>query len=171
MERLTELGLSGQWTIAGDGTPTDRALKIPQILARLAAYEDTGLSPDDINDLLLKVATLETVEQMYDGLGHPDHLRELVQFEADGRLVVLPCNVGDSVWYIFASDELCEAKVTGVYLSIYTNPQLWLTVEYHSKIVGAKTKNSRVDLCLGKTVFLTREEAEAALERQKGGTP
>lgn len=62
----------------------------------LAAYRDTGLEPEEIKDLELKVATLETIEKMYDGLGHPDYLRELVQAEKNGRLVVLLCKVGDT---------------------------------------------------------------------------
>lgn len=104
----------------------------------------------------------------YKGTGlSPERVEEIAKDEADGRLVVLPCKVGDSVWYIFDSEELCEAKVTGIHLSIYTNPPLWLNVEYHSKIVGTKDIVFRIDLELGKTVFLTREEAEAALERKK----
>lgn len=107
--------------------------------AELKAYKDTGLSPERVE--------------------------EIAKAEADGRLVVLPCKNGDPVWYIFCSDELCEAKVVGVYLNSYTNPQLWLSIEFHSKFVGTHTIKFRVDLELGKTVFLTREEAEAALER------
>ena len=56
---------------------------------RLSAYEDTGLEPEEINDMALEVATLKTIESMYDGLGNPDHLRDLLQAEKDGRLVVL----------------------------------------------------------------------------------
>lgn len=53
-----------------------------QALNKLAAYEDTGLNPDtvsNIRDIVLGVN------------GDIDHLRELVQAEKDGRLVVLPC--------------------------------------------------------------------------------
>ena len=57
---------------------------------RLKQYEDTGMEPEDVCDLALKVKTLETIESMYDGLGNPAHLREMVQAEQDGRLVVLP---------------------------------------------------------------------------------
>lgn len=63
-----------------------------KMVDRLAAYEDTGLEPEEINELLLKVATLETIESMYDGLGNPDHLRELVQADQDGRLAALEQN-------------------------------------------------------------------------------
>ena len=56
---------------------------------RLCAYEDTGMEPEEIKDMDLEVATLKTIESMYDGLGNPDHLRDLLQAEQDGRLVVL----------------------------------------------------------------------------------
>ena len=63
--------------------------KINDLIAKLCAYEDTGLEPEEIKDMDLEVATLKTIESMYDGLGNPDHLRDLLQAEQDGRLVVL----------------------------------------------------------------------------------
>ena len=67
--------------------------------SRLAAYEDTGMEPEEINDMALEVATLKTIESMYDGLGKPDHIRDLIQAEQDGRLHITPAFVwhnGDS---------------------------------------------------------------------------
>ena len=69
-----------------------------RLKSRPAAYEDTGMEPEEINDMALEVATLKTIESMYDGFGKPDHIRDLLQAEQDGRLVVLPCKVGDHVW-------------------------------------------------------------------------
>lgn len=75
---------------------------------RLAAYEDTGLEPEEIDALKARAlmgalespemeeysgSALERVDKLieqYDALGPIDHLRELVQAEEDGRLVVLP---------------------------------------------------------------------------------
>ena len=54
---------------------------------RLAAYEDTGLEPEEIR-AALEGATREFM--VYDELGQIGHLRELVQAEKDGRLRVLP---------------------------------------------------------------------------------
>lgn len=81
---------------------------VPRLYARLAAYEDTGLTTEEVSDLALQVKTLETIEAMYDGLGNPEHLRELVRAEKDGRLVVLPC--GENVelerdGYTFKADH------------------------------------------------------------------
>ena len=130
---------------------------------RLAAYEDTGLEPEEIKDMDLEVATLKTIESMYDGLGNPDHLRDLLQAEQDGRLVVLPQK---TVWELtMDAGPDCDMKCP----------------------VDAWDESLGCDLCrkakqfayerpctqdllkeLGKTVFLTREEAEAALSQEGG---
>lgn len=93
-----------------------------------------------------------------------DRLRELEEAEQAGRLVVLPCKVGDTVWYITPSTEVCEAEVIGIWLNVYTNPQMWLEIKYRSKFAGECEHKSRIDLMLGKILFLTREEAETALK-------
>ena len=97
-----------------------------------------------------------------------EKLEELAQAEKDGRLVVLPCKVGDTVWYITPSTEICEAQVIGIWLNVYTNPQMWLEIKYYSKFTGECEHKSRIDLMLDKTVFLTREDAEAALKGGEG---
>lgn len=90
MERLTMRGNSGIWCAEGSVGRDDKGRVSTEALDRLASYEDTGLTPEEIKNLQLEVATLKTIEKMYDGLGRPDHLRELTQAEQDGRLVVLP---------------------------------------------------------------------------------
>ena len=84
---------------------------------------------------------------------------------ADG-IIVPPCKVGDTVYVVY-HEELSEAMVINLDYNYYTNPRLWLTVEVYSKIFGTIELKNRIDLLLGKTVFLTWEEAEAAL-KEKG---
>ena len=55
---------------------------------RLAAYEGTGLEPEAVRRLMQDWTSLIMT---LDELGGMPHLRELVQAEKDGRLVVLPC--------------------------------------------------------------------------------
>ena len=97
-----------------------------------------------------------------------DRLLELACADKAGRLVVLPCKVGDTVWYITPSTEICEAQVIGIWLNVYTNPQMWLEIKYYSKFTGECEHKSRIDLMLDKSVFLTREEAEAVLKGGEG---
>ena len=60
---------------------------------RLAAYEDTGLEPEEILSAvdMAKIACALHELNAYKDLGPIDHLRTLLQAEQDGRLVVLPC--------------------------------------------------------------------------------
>ncbi|MGN0999712.1 MAG: hypothetical protein ACI4PO_09190 [Faecousia sp.] len=95
-----------------------------------------------------------------------DRLLELSVADNDGRLAVLPCKVGDTVWHITTFLEICEAEVTNIELNVYTKPQMWMTIKYRSKALGEREYKSRIDLMLGKTVFLTHEEVEKAM---KGG--
>ena len=81
-----------------------------------------------------------------------DELIELVQAKADGRLVVLPCKVGDSIY-----------RPEGLKYSVFwtiTNVTI-----YPDEIVFTDDSDNIFTLDdIGKTVFLTREEAEKALE-------
>ena len=58
---------------------------------RLSEYEDTGLEPDEIlsGKELAEVACALIQLKEYKSLGTIDHIRELLQAENDGRLVVL----------------------------------------------------------------------------------
>ena len=127
-----------------------------QTWERLKEYEDTGLEPEEIKDMDLEVATLKTIESMYDGLGNPDHLRDLLQAEQDGRLVVLPCKAGNLIY-------------VGRRPAIITQIFGYVRERYFHAVFC--DKNEGIDIPfeeLGKTVFLTRDEAEAELKGGEG---
>ena len=85
-------------------------------------------------------------------------LEELVKADKEGRTVVLPCKVGDTLYRVFAG-EILEHKVGNMrYLAIQGR---WDIETYPFC--------SYVESSIGKTIFLTREEAEAALEAMKDG--
>ncbi len=123
----------------------------------LAAYEDTGLEPEAVE--AIKFAMMgKSIAEIKEFEGVPiDHLRELAQAERDGRLVVLPCKVGDTLYFVdlFLREIYKEAEVDGVGLH-WTN----------CADIGDYVPIS----CIGETVFLTREEAEAALAAKREGT-
>ena len=92
MDRLTVRRSDGRFAIANkDGaTPTEQVLKIPMVINRLAAYEDTGLEPEEIAKIREDVENgyLKSTARRY---GIPvDRLRELAQADREGRCVVLP---------------------------------------------------------------------------------
>ena len=66
-----------------------------EIANRLAEYEDTGLEPE-------KIAFLKNVvdDAFSDKPEFTEHIRELLRAEKDGRLVVLPCRVGDRIYRV-----------------------------------------------------------------------
>ena len=87
----------------------------------------------------------------------PDRLRELAEADKEGRVVVLPCKVGDGLW------TFCSHPVEQVYS---------FTVTSISTLNGRTMLNtSRCGVIdardVGKTVFLTHKEAEKALEAMK----
>lgn len=102
------------------------------LLCRLAVYEDTGLMPEEIKELL------------HDTTGPLHHkLGEWIDADTSGRLVVLPCKVGDTVYRVFNPPDREPV------ISAHTLMSADYIVRWLDKF--------------GKTVFLTREEAlEAA---------
>ena len=82
-------------------------------------------------------------------------LEAICDAERDGRLVVLPCKVGTRVWVIGQDCDLCHDMYT-------EEPCLFGDCEYR-KVIESVFLPGMTDE-FGKTVFLTREEAEKALQ-------
>jgi len=92
---------------------------------RLAAYEDSNLSPEEV--------------------------QELAKAKAEGRLVVLPCKTEDTVFIVYAKKIL----ETTVDKRAWTDDDGYML---RTKEEWFKEKD------ISKIVFLSREEAEKALE-------
>ena len=86
-------------------------------------------------------------------------LRELAEADKDGRCVVLQCKVGDTVWRIVRDGEphITRDEVRDMYFA----DDMTLCVE----LVGGRVTFTEK---FGKTVFLTRAEAERALQEMEG---
>jgi hypothetical protein len=127
---------------------------------RLAAYEDTHMMPSDVTSMRMDMAIIAA---LFDGVD-VDRMKELTEADKDGRLVVLPCKVGQRVFALLDTDthiSECEVKQIGM-----GNKIGFIGLEP----IGARGREYGVALNgFGKTVFLTREEAEKALEAMKDG--
>lgn len=128
---------------------------------RLAAYEDTGLTPEEIKAPFTEDTMINLAAQ---AMGvEPSRLREIAEADKDGRCVVLPCKVGQRVFALLDTDKNiseCEVKQIGL-----GNEIGFIGLEP----IGARGREYGVALNgFGKTVFLTREEAEKALEEREG---
>lgn len=84
MERLTEYE-----SIAGHAHAIPIVSDMDVIMMRLAAYEDTELTPEEVSALVKDWSDLCTIIGECGGI---DRLRELAEADKDGRLVVLPSN-------------------------------------------------------------------------------
>ncbi len=131
---------------------------------KLMPYLNIGLSPDELKALMLASAGKCVAEiKAFDGVAI-DRLCDLDEADKDGRLVVLPCKVGQRVFALMDTDKHiseCEVKQIGM-----GNEIGFIRLEP----IGARGREYGVALNgFGKTVFLTREEAEKALEAMKNG--
>ena len=129
----------------------------------LREYLNTGLTPKEakrMSNILMDVGIDYNCSWEYvKNWLLDDRLRKLAEADRDGRVVVLPCKVGDGLW------TFCSHPVEQVYS---------FTVTDISTLNGRTMLNtSRCGVIdardVGKTVFLTREEAERALEATKNG--
>lgn len=118
----------------------------------LQKYLDTGLGPDEVTALQKDWSDLCTIVGECGGI---DRLRELAEADKDGRLVVLPCKMGDTVYWVHGA-VITECKVYRVQKN-----RKGLYICLKSKMSHGAF---RTDLCFGKSIFLTREEAEKVLE-------
>ncbi len=137
---------------------------IKKAFDRLAAYEDTGLEPGEVltEKELAEVGCAIIRLKKYQDIGAIAYLRELAQAEKDGRLVMLPCRVGDVVYEANKRGFISTYKVISIHLSACSTLIGWELMDgVYSNLNGFEAP------ALGKTVFLTREEAEEALEKRE----
>lgn len=136
MERLTQRLRTGEVLMASKYEEQYTEQEWISVLQdRLAAYEDTRLESEEIT------AMQRTLDE-YHKVADP-----LLRAQADGRLVVLPCQVGTATYYIRYP------------IAVYPDES------------EPEIKRGIFTLCdldrVGHSVFLTREEAEKALEARK----
>ena len=141
--------------------PYDTDCSQKQVWERLKAYEDTGLSPEKVSWMK------EVVEAAFDNdTSRIERAHNLHVADKEGRVIVLPCKVGDILWITGSIRRLYSAKVRTFFIE---NPS-----GVRGRDNDAGTQMIRTTECdvpmrdFGKTVFLTREEAEKALAEMEG---
>lgn len=117
----------------------------------------TERMPEEIKDPFTEDTMINLAAQ---ALGvEPSRLREIAEADKDGRCVVLPCKVGDTVWRIVRDGEphITRDEVRDMYFADDMTPCV--------ELVGGRVTFTEK---FGKTVFLSREEAEKALREMEG---
>ena len=160
MERLTYFK-DGYWRVNFSGVQYQA-----DFVDRLAAYEDTGLYPESVEELKLSMMG-KAISEITEFEGLPiDRIRELAEADKDGRCVVLPCKVGDTVWIVGAVRKLYSAKVRTFFCG---HPSTVCGSDPYGHIHMIRTTECDIPVQeFGKTVFLSREEAEKALRGMEG---
>lgn len=152
MERLTEptIGcfqyqLKDHGAVPGEFGTYEAFFDYSMAVRKLGQYEDTGLTPEVVMDF--KIFEDEAISK-----GVPfSRIVELMEADKDGRLVVLPCKVGDTVYRLF-----CGSKANPVISEVKIN-----TLNDSVNLIGKMGMHKYIGC------FLTREEAEAALKEAK----
>lgn len=154
MERLTYFEC-GKWRLKiGDTEYSGEAVD------RLAAYKDTRLEPEEIISAMdmAKIACALHELNAYKELGPIDRLRTLKQADDEGRCMVLPAKPDQTIYQWRKGDDCPSvSRLDGVQINA------------DGEITYPIWNGYLIPEDFGKTVFLTRGEAEAALRREQDG--
>jgi len=118
-------------------------------LARLASYEATGLTPEQVANAKTIIESAFTEDT-----SKAERIRKLLAADKEGRVLILPCKRGDRIY-------ICSAgRAWGFWVDDVStlNGRTVLNVHGFGTIAADE---------IGKTAFLSLEEAERALEEQK----
>ena len=131
---------------------------------RLKAYEDTGLTPQEV--LSMKFEWCAMMDALNSIGGGYTRLRELAEADRDGRLVVRPYRIGETVYALLKDGAIFYPETNGWYIS----EEIVGAISHDGFYLGDPVDDVYTpDSEIGKTVFLTKKAAKAALEAMKDG--
>ena len=176
MERLTRRSATGhayyprcfEAPCDGDGCKIRDCLFDNTVCDRLAAYEDSECEPEEVlpkdkaDEIALKLMRLADLES----LCSYDRLRELAEADKDERVVVLPVKpvltpIISSMLYTIEDGDIYEDALYEAVVGMSENGKMNVVYTTLSDQIIFEQAD------IGKTVFLTREEAEKALEAMR----
>ena len=159
MERLTYFK-DGYWRVNFSGVQYQA-----DFVDRLAAYEDTGLTPERCAEFARADAegryiVMRDAEQ--EGVAR---IRELAEADKDGRVVVLPCNVGER----WVDEDGRAVRITAVIVSMEPFGE---NINIYFDYEDATPDDAGSD-CVTNWDYFSRHytciEAERAMENKKDG--
>lgn len=164
---------NGIWSMPGRYAAITHWMPLPEPPKEVEPEE--VLPKDKADEIALKLMRLADLENICSYT----RLRELAEADKDSRLVVLPCKVGDTVYY-WDGCQIIDYKVES--FSVFDGNE-WLMYGVHREKgrsvfplglhslkgngIGFGREFWAHEFYYCKTVFLTREEAEEALEAKK----
>lgn len=127
----------------------------------LRQYLGTGMTPE-------QAANAKTIIEsaFADDVSKAERIRKLLAADKEDRVMILPCKVGDAVWFVRSAyrqvDSPIEATVTGFASYGTTGELIFTTMTVEGQITRRFLEHQ-----IGKSAFLSFEEAERALEGQR----
>lgn len=134
------------------------------LYGRLKAYEDTGLEPEAVETVKLALAAKHMVDLETLNNTPISRLVELAEADKDGRCIIPPCKVGETVYFVNAK-QILEFAVVGY--AVDETGISWVHSEHVDKIGNTNERTFSPDR-FGKNTFFTHEEAEKALQEMEG---
>lgn len=132
----------------------DEAIKTLQVMYDVSNHPMSEISTDEAEAIKIAISAMQELQQY-------------MELEEQGRLLKLPCAVGDTVY--------TNLSATGWYLRKKNRPYavkiVFIGINGANNLMNVVYENGNMTQFLfseiGKTVFLTREAAEKALEEMK----
>lgn len=130
---------------------------VRDLYGRLKAYEDTGLEPEAVETVKLALAAKHMVDLETLNNTPISRLVELAEADKDGRVIVLPAKKGDTLYAVtrFGIEKRVVKEIAA--------PFFYNTYESSDRAALPTAIRN-----FGRTVFLTHEEAEKALQEMEG---
>lgn len=168
MERLTFGGnfcdIAQCSEVQGGSFCEDGACSQKKVWERLKAYEDTGIEPEAVETVKLALAAKHMVDLETLNNTPISRLVELAEVDKEGRCIILPCKVGETVYFVNAK-QILEFAVVGY--AVDETGISWVHSEHVDKIGNTNERTFSPDR-FGKNTFFTHEEAERALQEMEG---
>ena len=151
--------------------PYNGACSQRKVWERLKAYEDTHMMPSDVTSMRMDMAIIAA---LFNGVD-VDRMKELAEADKAGRLVVLPCKdwlevvFGDQVLFWGIDKDYGDQPIREILLDDAERVG-WYDGYKTVYLKGTDENGEAWEFYpeeIGKTVFLTREEAAKALEAMK----
>lgn len=129
-------------------------------MGRFTYVDENGVVRFNIGNYEVSIEWLAK-NKCYPGLKQiAEKLAQYEDLEEQGKLIKLPCKVGDTVYVKVQSGEYAEAEVRDF--------TYFLTCGFCIVVTSEKFDKQNIPFTdFGKTVFLTHEEAEAALKKME----
>lgn len=150
MNRLTDRSKEIQLPCTGNGVFWAR------VHEKLARYEDSGLEPEEVRGIKTAYDEVQIPYEVVATGADAARVIRLLEADDEGRLLVLPCKVGDELW--FEKNGKIQCETIDRISADQTDEDEDLLISIYTMSVSVLSED------IGRLVFLSREGAEKALE-------